>query len=223
MRKDAIKKIVYHSNQKALSLLCQKLLNIESFNFTYRPDSSLKDIIAESTNFRNELIGDIIKSINLEGIKDEKNEIKTDIDVEAKFTLLSDMIDNMKIVKYLIFNNDIYSHLFTVLDSELYSEINSDKNNEANDNSDNSFDTKYNIYGLFISLITKLIKNACSNYVLNYPNEFDFNCVKKEKSEITFGENMIITFGKILRNNFLPKKPKLVLEKLSTISYTRRK
>lgn len=30
---------------------------------------------------------------------------------------------------------------------------------------------------------------------------------------------MIITFGKILRNNFLPKRPKLVMEKLSSIPY----
>ena len=220
MRKDAIKKIVYHSNQKALSMLCQKLLNIESFNFTYKPDNSLKDIISESTNFRNELIGDVIKSLNLEGVKDEKNEIKTDIDIEAKFFLLSDMINNMKIVKYLVFNNDVYSHLFTILDSELYAEEeHGQKNDDKNDNSNNNFDTKYNIYGLLISLITKLLKNACSNYVLSYPNEFDFNCVKKEKNEITFGENMIITFGKILRNNFLPKRPKLVIEKLSSISY----
>ena len=50
MRKDAIKKIVYHSNQKALSLLCQKLLNIESFNFVYQPDNSLKNLISESAN-----------------------------------------------------------------------------------------------------------------------------------------------------------------------------
>ena len=220
MRKDAIKKIVYHSNQKALSMLCQKLLNIESFNFSYKPDNNLKDIISESTNFRNELIGDVIKSLNLEEVKDEKNEIKTDIDIEAKFFLLSDMINNMKIVKYLVFNNDVYSHLFTVLDSELYAEEDhGQKNDDKNDNSNNNFDTKYNIYGLFISLITKLLKNACSNYVLSYPNEFDFNCVKKAKNEITFGENMIITFGKILRNNFLPKRPKLVIEKLSSISY----
>ena len=142
MRKDAIKKIVYHSNQKALSLLCQKLLNIESFNFVYQPDNSLKNLISESANFRNELIGDVIKSLNLEGVKDEKNEIKTDIDIEAKFFLLSDMINNMKIVKYLVFNNDVYSHLFTVLDSELYSEEDNSNNNNSNENSDNSFETK---------------------------------------------------------------------------------
>jgi hypothetical protein len=63
------------------------------------------------------------------------------------------------------------------------------------------------------------LKNACSNYLISYPNEFDLNSIKKPKNELTFSENMIITFGKILKNNFLPKKPTLILEKCSTIPY----
>jgi hypothetical protein len=121
--------------------------------------------------------------------------------------------ENNKIVKYLVFNNDVYSHIFNILDTDLYNNDNNSENNEGN------FDNKYTIYALFIILTTRLLKTACSNYLISYPNEFDLNSIKKAKKELTFSENMIITFGKILKNNFLPKKPTLILEKCSTIPY----
>ena len=215
VRKDALKKIVFHSHQKAFSILSLKLLNLENYILVDKKiENNFKEISTESIDFRNGLIGEIIKSISLEGIKDDKNEIKNGIDLEAKFSLIFEMInENNKIVKYLVFNNDVYSHLFNILDTDLYNNDNNSDNNEDN------FDNKYNIYSLFIILITRLLKNACSNYLINYPNEFDLNSVKKSKNELTFSENMIITFGKILKNNFLPKKPTLVLEKLSSFSY----
>ena len=202
IRKDALRKIVFHSHQKAFSILSLKLLNFENFQ-----DKEFE------TN-RNELIGEIIKSISLEGIKDDKNEIKDEIDLEAKFGLIFEMInENKKIIKYLVFNGDVYAHMFEILDTNLYN------NDTKTENNENNFDNKYNIYSLFIVLITKLLKNACLNYLINYPNEFDFNSIKKPKKELTFSENMILTFGKILKNNFLPKKPILILEKYSTIPY----
>ena len=215
VRKDALRKIVFHSHQKAFSILSLKLLNLENYILVDRKiENSFKEISAESIDFRNGLIAEIIKSISLEGIKDDKNEIKDDIDLEAKFSLIFEMInENNKIVKYLVFNNDVYSHIFNILDTDLYNNDNNSENNEGN------FDNKYTIYALFIILTTRLLKTACSNYLISYPNEFDLNSIKKAKKELTFSENMIITFGKILKNNFLPKKPTLILEKCSTIPY----
>ena len=215
VRKDALRKIVFHSHQKAFSILSLKLLNLENYILVDRKiENSFKEISTESIDFRNGLIAEIIKSISLEGIKDDKNEIKDDIDLEAKFSLIFEMInENNKIVKYLVFNNDVYSHIFNILDTDLYNNDNNSENNESN------FDNKYTIYALFIILTTRLLKTACSNYLISYPNEFDLNSIKKAKKELTFSENMIITFGKILKNNFLPKKPTLILEKCSTIPY----
>ena len=215
IRKDALRKIVFHSHQKAFAILSLKILNLEILFIQDRKfEDSFKDISTESINFRNELIGEIIKSVSLEGIKDDKNEINNEIDLEAKFGLVFEMIyENKKVIKYLVFNNDIYSHLFGILDTDLYNNDTKTENNESN------FDNKYNIYSLYIVLITKLLKDACSNYLINYPNEFDLNSIKKPKKELTFSENMILTFGKILKNNFLPKKPTLILEKYSTIPY----
>ena len=215
VRKDALRKIVFHSHQKAFSILSLKLLNLENYILVDRKiENSFKEISTESIDFRNGLIAEIIKSISLEGIKDDKNEIKDDIDLEAKFSLIFEMInENNKIVKYLVFNNDVYSHIFNILDTDLYNNDNNSENNEGN------FDNKYTIYALFIILTTRLLKTACSNYLISYPNEFDLNSIKKAKKELTFSENMIITFGKILKNNFLPKKPTLILEKCSTIPY----
>ena len=218
IRKDALRKIVFHSHQKAFAILSLKLLNLEIlFIQDKKFEESFKDICTASIDFRNELIGEIIKSVSLEGIKDDKNEIKNEIDLEAKFGLVFEMIyENKKVIKYLVFNNDVYSHLFEILDTDLY---NNDNNDTKTENNESNFDNKYNIYSLFIVLITKLLKDACSNYLLNYPNEFDLNSIKKSKKELTFSENMILTFGKILKNNFLPKKPTLILEKNSTIPY----
>ena len=215
VRKDALRKIVFHSHQKAFSILSLKLLNLENYILVDRKiENSFKEISTESIDFRNGLIAEIIKSISLEGIKDDKNEIKDDIDLEAKFSLIFEMInENNKIVKYLVFNNDVYSHIFNILDTDLYNNDNNSENNEG------IFDNKYTIYALFIILTTRLLKTACSNYLISYPNEFDLNSIKKAKKELTFSENMIITFGKILKNNFLPKKPTLILEKCSTIPY----
>ena len=215
VRKDALRKIVFHSHQKAFSILSLKLLNLENYILVDRKiENSFKEISTESIDFRNGLIAEIIKSISLEGIKDDKNEIKNDIDLEAKFSLIFETInENNKIVKYLVFNNDVYSHIFNILDTDLYNNDNNSENNEGN------FDNKYTIYALFIILTTRLLKTACSNYLISYPNEFDLNSIKKAKKELTFSENMIITFGKILKNNFLPKKPTLILEKCSTIPY----
>ena len=61
-----------------------------------------------------------------------------------------DMInENRNIVEYLIINNEIYSHIFDILNYDLYSVDNN-----------NNFNTKYFIYQLFIILIAKINKKC---------------------------------------------------------------
>ena len=202
-RKDAIKKIIFHSNQKAFAILSLKLLNLESYISSYKQvDNNAKETISSNIYFRNELIGEIIKSISLEGFISEKGEIKTDVDIEGKFALILDIInENKNVVEYLVLNNEVYTHIFNILNTELYNE----------DNNNNNFNNKYFIYGLFINLITKLIQNAQSKLILNCPNELVINFINKEKNELTFSENIILSLGKIVKNNFLAKWEKIVL------------
>jgi hypothetical protein len=56
IRKDALKKILFYSNQIAFSVLSSKLLNLES----YKIPISSNDYIINNINFRNKLVGDII-------------------------------------------------------------------------------------------------------------------------------------------------------------------
>ena len=72
-RKDAVRKIIHHSHQKAFAILALKILNIETYISSYKQteDNNIKDLITSNINFRNELIGEIIKSINLEGMRGE--------------------------------------------------------------------------------------------------------------------------------------------------------
>jgi len=209
-RRDALKKIIFHSNQKAFAILSTKLLNIESY---FKPSSEVKEsmneLIEENIPYRNELIREIINSINLQGIQNEQG---LGIDIEAIFALISDLInDNTIIAKELIFNDYLCPHLFDILDTDLYA--NPDENNETD------FNRKYNIYCLFINLTSKLLKVINNNYSSLIPMDFDFNSLIKNKTELHFNDNMIISFGKILKNNFLAKKPTLILEKNSTIVY----
>ena len=209
-RKDAIRKIIHHSNQKAFAILSLKILNLETFVYSYKQvEDNVKQIILSNIGFRNELIGEIVKSIQLEGYMTLDGKIDHGVDVEGKFGLISDMINESKSVnEYLITNTEVYSHIFDILNIELY----------IIDNNDN-FNNKYFIYGFFIDLLAKILKNVCLKEVLKNPTELLVNLANKEKNEITFSENVIISLGKIIKNNFLPKKPKLILEKGSTIPY----
>ena len=213
-RKDAIKKILFHSNQKAFAILSLKILNIETYLSSYKKvENNVKELIVSNYSFRNELIGELIKSINLEGFCDEKGEMRKGIDVEGRFGFIYDIInDNQTIARYLTLDGDVYSHIFTILDTDLYK-----VDNNEQDSNNNNFDNKYNTYGLFINLITKLLKNQVTKDIKM--EEFKFNFINKEKKDMAFYENVIISFGKMLKNNFLPKKPEILLSKDTAIAY----
>ena len=214
-RRDAIKKIILHSNQKAFAILAARILNLEEFISTEKGENTkyLNELIQENINYRNELIKEVLNLLTLDGLKDPStNAINKGVDVEGIFSLIIELIEKKYIVEQLIYGEEKYlcPYLFEILESDLYSEENIKSEN---------FDTKYTIYGLFINLTSKLIKVANSQCSSLFPTNFNFNAISKQKNENTFNDNMIISFGKILKNNFLAKKPVLILEKMSYLCY----
>ena len=225
-RKDALKKILFHSNQKAFSILSSKLLNIESYmKAESEQNQELNGFIIEHIPYRNELIKEIINSINLDGLNQNspdnggsgmENGLKEGVDIEAIFSLISGLIDENKlIVKELIDNNYLCPHLFDILDTDLYSDIDNNKDNFD----ENKFNIRYNIYGLFIDLISKITNIINTTYTIYMPIDFNFQNLLKPKTDLKFNENIILSFGKIIKNNFLAKKPAFIVEKISNIKY----
>ena len=207
IRKDALKRIVFRSHQNAFSTLASKLLNLESYKKTDEPD----DYINNNIDFRNTLVGDIVKSMNLEGFKDESGKIFIECDMESKLLFLFNLInDNKYVVEYLLGKNDIYVYLLGLLDINLFTE---------KEYTDNNFDKKYALYRLFLNLVIKLVKTINLNEDYNFPIEFNYDCINKEKKELSFNEYMIIIFENILKNNFMPKKPAFIIGSGSKIQY----
>ena len=224
-RKDALKKILFHSNQKAFSILSSKLLNIESYiNSNSEQKQELNEFIKEIIPYRNELIKEIINSINLDGLAPHppgteggeiENYPKKEVDIEAIFSLISGLIDENKLLaKEIIDKNYLSPHLFDILETDLYCDIDNKDNFD-----ENKFNTRYNIYGLFIDLTSKFINIINTTYNLDMPMEFDFQNLKKPKKDLKFSDNLILSFGKIIKNNFLAKKPVFIVEKMSNIKY----
>ena len=199
-RRDALKKIIFHSNQKAFSILSSKLLGIESY-IKLPPDTNqeMNIFIVENIPYRNTLIKEIFSSINLDGliIESAPDKQRYGIDIEGIFSLIFGLIEeNTLMAKDLIENNCFNPHLFDILDTDLYSDLDNNKN----------FDTRYNIYCLFVNLTSKFIKIINTKDPEILPKNFDFQSLFKPKEELSFNDNIIISFGKILKNNFLPKK-----------------
>ena len=224
-RRDALKKILFHSNQKAFAILSSKLLNIESYmKPSSEQNNEINEFVTENIPYRNELIKEIFNSINLDGLnpnppsseKKEENFQKNEgFDIEAIFSLISGLIDeNNLIAKELMYNNHLCPHLFDILDTDLYSEVENKENFD-----ENKFNMRYNIYGLFIDLTSKFINIVNSAYISYIPMDFNFQNLLKPKTDLQFNDNIIISFGKILQNNFLAKKPVFTVEKMSNIKY----
>ena len=206
VRKDALKKIIFRSHQRVFSIISSKLLNLENNNTLKESNKFLENYI----NFRNELISDTIKSISLDGFKDENNNIYNNIDIESKITFIFMIInDNKYVLEYILEKNDIYGHILGILDINLYEEK----------YCYNNFDNKYFIYGLLIDLLSKIIKFSYNTQNFEYPKEFLNDNVEKEKSMLTFNDYVIITFCHILKNNFVPKKPPIIKGAGSSMAY----
>ena len=204
-RKDALKKIIFRSQQRVFSVLASKLLNLEKY------DDFMKSVIffEKSVKYRNELIGYFVKSLSLEGYKDEYDKLHTDCNIESHMTFIMTLIDeNINVVEYILEKNDIYGHILNILNINLYE-----------GKKDDNFNNKYNNYLLLMKLINKLLKNTNLSEFFEYPKEFSLHCIKKKKSQLSFNDYMIICFTNILKNNFMPKKPTLLLEIRSKLAY----
>ena len=203
IRKDALKRIAFRSYQRSFSLISSKLLCIENNNKFKQSNDSIEKHI----KFRNEIIGDIIKSINLDGFKDERGNIYNNIDLDEIIFFINKIINDTKVLDYIVEKNDIYGHIFNILDKYLYDEQNFDDN----------FENKYFMYKLLIKFFTKLIQTSSEQF--KNPKKFSDDSMIKEKSKLSFNEYAIITFGNILKNNYVPKKPAIVIGAGSSIRY----
>ena len=201
VRKDALKKIIYRSHQRVFSIIAIKLLDLEK----YDDFKKSAEFFEKCINYRNKLIGNIIKSLSLEGFKDESDNLYTDYNIAAKLEFISQLInENKNVIDYIIEKNDIYGHILNILNSNLKDE-----------KYYNNFSDIYYKYYLFIKLLIQLLVSLNSSENFKYPEEFYLNRMKKEKSQLNFNDYMIITFGNILKNNFVPKKSFQILERKS--------
>ena len=201
VRKDALKKIIYRSHQRVFSIIAIKLLDLEKYDDFKKSAKFFEKCI----NYRNKLIGNIIKSLSLEGFKDESDNLYTDYNIAAKLEFISQLInENKNVIDYIIEKNDIYGHILNILNSNLKDE-----------KYYNNFSDIYYKYYLFIKLLIQLLVRLNSSENFKYPDEFYLNRMKKEKSQLNFNDYMIITFGNILKNNFVPKKSFQILERKS--------
>ena len=175
VRKDALKKIIFRSHQRVFSIISSKLLNLENNDKLKESNKFLDNYI----NFRNELISDSIKSISLDGFKDDNNNLYNNIDIESKIAFICSIInDNKYVLEYILEKNDIYGHILSILDINLYEEK----------YCDNNFDNKYFIYGLLIDLISKILKCSYNSQNFELPKDFLSDNVEKEKSMLTFND-----------------------------------
>ena len=157
-RKDALKKIIFRSQQRVFSVLASKLLNLEKY------DDFMKSVIffEKSVKYRNELIGYFVKSLSLEGYKDEYDKLHTDCNIESHMTFIMTLIDeNINVMEYILEKNDIYGHILNILNINLYE-----------GKKDDNFNNKYNNYLLLMKLINKLLKNTNLSEFFEYPKEF---------------------------------------------------
>ena len=132
--------------------------------------------------------------------------------MESKLLFISNLFnDNKYVIKYILEKNDIYTHLLGILNINLFID------NNCHDNQ--NFDNKYTLYNLYLNIIIKLLIVINLNEDSNFPKEYNFNCHKKTEDELSFNEYMIITFENILKYNFIPRKPKLIIGEDSGIKY----
>lgn len=198
-RQDALKKIALHSYQTSLSLIFSKALKIEfllsNLLNTVKKEPSKYDIsslikqLQVCNIFRNELIGILIISLNLEGIKDEKGNIIVDADLESIFSALNDIVIEKDISNYIATNKLIYNHIFEILGAKVFTKDEENKN-------------KQRIYKLFIILLTKLFIGINTKNGTDLFKDFDPKFIEKPNNSLTFFEQFLYTFSNSIIYNY---------------------
>ena len=184
-RRHALKKIVFHSKNGSLSELSIHLLKIETITkFHKYCQKGLNQLFPQIVDYRNDIIKELINSINIEGD-----------DIEEILKLILNLADNDNIIKILMSEGYLSPHFFDILNIDLF----------AGENKDN-FNIKYSRYCLFLNFISLLIK-ILDKKKIRYPYKetFDLRILKKNAKDLDFNDNMILSLYKILKNNFKQK------------------
>ncbi len=165
-RKDALEKIIEHSNQKSISNLTVKLLKIKSLELS----NEEKNKEVEIANFRNKLIQNFFKTITIEN---------TNYDVDVKCSLLTELIEENTILALFIDLPDIYNYLFELLSFEI--------------NSNDTYEVT-NAYSSILNFLISILKQIELNKI-SLPDNFDINRKNFSDSLILTLPKIIINFN----------------------------
>ena len=199
-----------HSYNKSLSLISGKILNIENNiskikeNNIINPGMIDMDVIEDKKHsmekYCQELLLNIIKSIDLNGMKDKSGKYLKDFDI---VNVISIFIELIKTTRYFYYNYAwglfINEHIFKILEK-----------NPTNEK-------QQIIYNYFIILLTQILNKERPAYQEKgkiYP-EFDYENIfynLKRNYWYNFVELIIIFIPKILATNFIEssKENKLI-------------
>ena len=214
-RKEVIKIILFRSYQKPFSDLAKELIPLEKqFEYSFIWGKKERtDFFAQNLTFRKNILKEILISINLDGYKINETILK-DIDISGIFVTISEIIkEDINFGIGLMNDNQFSKHLFDILSTNLYSE---------SEQKNNNFENHYIVYNLFINLATQLLKILHKNCFKYCPSKEDYDNIKKIRHLNSYNINnlyfqlyMILAFENILKYNFIPKKPTLIIGKLS--------
>ena len=206
-RKDALKEIISHSYKESLSKISSNILKLMSFfsdnlknmKILNEVDENYKTLLfKECFKYRSELIKQIIYSITIDGIKDENGNVHKNLDIENIFSLLNDLINEDLILKNIVENPLIYTHIFDLLNKKIV--FNNDNNNE------NTKNQKF-IYILCIRFLTRIIQIINfikEGFILIKDSDMDLLFeVDAKSSSVSFNSKFVITLIHILKNEFV--------------------
>ena len=206
-RKDALKEIISHSYKESLSKISSNILKLKSFfsdnlknmEILNEVDENYKTLLfKEFFKYRSELIKQIIYSITIDGIKDEHGKVHKNLDIENIFSLLNDLINEDLILKNIVENPLIYTHIFDLLNKKIV--FNNDNDNE------NTKNQKF-IYILCIRFLTRIIQIINfikEGFILIKDSDMDLLFeVDAKSSSVSFNSKFVITLIHILKNEFV--------------------
>ena len=206
-RKDALKEIISHSYKESLSKISSNILKLMSFfsdnlknmKILNEVDENYKTLLfKEFFKYRSELIKQIIYSITIDGIKDENGNVHKNLDIENIFSLLNDLINEDLILKNIVENPLIYTHIFDLLNKKIVFNNNNDDENTKNQ--------KF-IYILCIRFLISIIQNINfikEGFILIKDSEMDLLFeVDAKSSSVSFNSKFVITLIHILKNEFV--------------------
>ena len=215
IRQDALKEIVMHSYNKSLSLISINILNINNYiykisqNEKKNPGMISNELLKEKEksmkDFRLKILEELITSIDLYGLKDIKKGFHIDnIDLENIFLMFEELykIDD---IKYdLVYNNNIKSHIFKLLDKNVFFQNEKVIYNERK------------IYLLFTHLLTNILRELPPQYQSEnkfYPEYNIGFLIKhlKQNEYLDFAEKVITSMLIILSSHFIPTSRENVL------------